>query len=150
LTDKNKTGDFSKGSLLENILRLAGPMTLALLINVLYSVVDRMYIGHLAGEGKFALTGIGLSAPLLMVISAFQSLISAGGAPLFAIARGEKNTDKAETILGNAYCLLLIFGICLTVLGYVFKAPILRFSGASAETFLYADEYVSVYLAGSV
>ncbi len=149
MREKFRTGDFSQGGLLENILRLAGPMSLALLINVLYSVVDRMYIGHLPGEGKFALTGIGLAAPLLMVVSAFQNLCSAGGAPLFSIARGEKDDEKAGLILGNAYGLLLFFSLCLTAAGYAFKEPILRFSGADAETFPYADEYVSVYLAGT-
>jgi putative MATE family efflux protein len=150
MSEKNKAGDFSQGSLLENILRLAGPMTVALFINVLYSVVDRMYIGHLAGEGRLALTGIGLTAPLLMIISAFQSLCSAGGAPLFSIARGEGDDEKAGYILGNAYCLLLIIGACLTLLGYIFIEPILRLTGASADTFKYADEYVSIYLAGTV
>ncbi|MBR4692645.1 MAG: MATE family efflux transporter [Oscillospiraceae bacterium] len=133
-----------------NILRLAGPLTLALLVNTLYSIVDRIYIGHMAEGGKLALTGIGIAAPILMVISAFQSLCSTGGAPFFSISRGEGNEEKAGQILGNAYCLLLIFGLGLTLLGYLFKAPILWLTGASADTFHYANDYLSVYLAGTV
>jgi len=125
-------------------------MTLALVVNTLYSIVDRIYIGHMAEGGKLALTGIGIAAPVLMVISAFQALCSTGGSPLFSIARGEGNEEKAGQIMGNAYCLLLIFSTCLTVAGYLFKEPILWFSGASDETFRYADDYLSVYLAGTV
>ncbi len=142
--------DFSRGSIAGNIFRLALPLTLALLVNTLYSIVDRVYIGHMAGTGKLALTGIGLAAPILMVISAFQSLCSTGGAPLFSIARGEGNEKKAELIMGNAYCMLLIFGLSLTLLGYLFKAPILRWTGAGADTFHFADDYLSVYLLGTV
>ena len=142
--------DFSQGSLTGNILRLAGPLVLALLVNTLYSIVDRIYIGHIADVGKQALTGIGIAAPILMVIAAFQSLCSSGGAPIFSIARGEGNEEKAGRILGNAYCLLLIFGLCLTAAGYAFKAPILRLTGASEETFPYANAYLSIYLIGTV
>ena len=142
--------DFSQGSLSGNILRLALPMILALLVNTLYSIVDRIYIGHMAEGGKLALTGIGIAAPILMVISAFQSLCSTGGSPLFSIARGEGNEEKAGRIMGNAYCLLLIFALSLTALGYAFKAPILRFTGAAGETFRYANDYLSIYLAWTV
>ena len=147
--DARNKNDFSQGSLTGNILRLAGPMTLALLVNTLYSIVDRIYIGHIP-EGKLALTGIGLAAPILMVISAFQALCSSGGAPLFSIARGERDEEKAKRIQGNAYCLLLGLGLTLTLLGYLFKAPVLRWTGASPETFPYANAYLSVYLAGTV
>ncbi len=119
-------------------------------MNTLYSIVDRIYIGHMAEGGKLALTGIGLAAPLLMVISAFQALCSTGGAPLFSIARGEGNAEKAGRILGNAYCLLLLFGLGLTLLGYLFKVPLLWRTGASPETFTFANDYLSVYLAGTV
>ena len=133
--DRTSKSDFSQGSLSGNILRLALPMILALLVNTLYSIVDRIYIGHMAEGGKLALTGIGIAAPILMVISAFQSLCSTGGSPLFSIARGEGNEEKAGRIMGNAYCLLLLFALCLMALGYAFKGPILRFTGAAGETF---------------
>ncbi len=150
LPTQGSKSDFSQGSLTGNILRLALPLTLALVVNTLYSIVDRIYIGHMAEGGKLALTGIGLAAPILMVISAFQSLCSTGGAPLFSIARGEGNEEKAGRILGNAYCLLLIFGLSLTLLGYLFKDPVLRWTGASEETFPFASDYLNVYLAGTV
>ena len=150
LAIQTNKSDFSQGSLTGNILRLAGPLVLALLVNTLYSIVDRIYIGHIADVGKQALTGIGIAAPILMVIAAFQSLCSTGGAPLFSIARGEGNEEKAGRILGNAYCLLLIFGLCLTAAGYIFKAPVLRLTGASDETFPYANAYLNVYLLGTV
>ncbi|MEA4823975.1 MAG: MATE family efflux transporter [Clostridiaceae bacterium] len=141
--------DFSQGSVLSCILRVAGPMTLALIINTLYNVVDRMYIGHIEGTGRLALTGLGLVFPITTAISAFQALISSGGSPLFAIARGEGNACRAETILGNAYAMLLLLGFTLTALGYLVKGPVLWAIGADASTFTYADDYLSVYLLGT-
>ncbi|NLO46918.1 MAG: MATE family efflux transporter [Clostridiales bacterium] len=138
------------GSLAGNILRLSGPMTLALLINLLYSVVDRMYIGHMAYEGRIALTGIGLAFPIIAIITAFQSLCSMGGAPLLSIARGEGDDKRAELIMGNSFAMLVGFGIILTVLGFIFKAPVLRLIGASDNTFGYANDYLTIYLIGTV
>ncbi|MCI6908363.1 MAG: MATE family efflux transporter [Clostridiales bacterium] len=142
--------DFSQGSVLSCILRVAGPMTLALVINTLYNIVDRMYIGHIEGTGRLALTGLGLVFPITTAVSAFQALISSGGSPLFAIARGEGDTRRAETVLGNAYAMLLCLGIALTALGYLVKAPVLRAIGADDSTFPFADAYLSVYLPGTV
>jgi len=148
--DSRKTGDFSQGSILSNILHVAAPMTVALLINVLYSVVDRMYIGHIAGDGRLALTGIGLAAPILMVISGFQALCSTGGAPLFSIARGEGDEKRAGKILGNACFLLVVLGILLTVVGLAVKETVLWNTGADESTFRFANDYLSVYLFGTV
>lgn len=145
-----RKNDFSKGSLAGNILRLSGPMTLALFINLLYSVVDRMYIGHMAGDGRLALTGIGLAFPIIAVITAFQSLCSMGGSPLFSIARGEKDDERAELIMGNAFFLLICLGAGASLLGFVFKEPLLWFAGASEATFRYAYDYISIYLAGTI
>ena len=111
--------DFSRGSVLSCILRVAGPMTLALIINTLYNVVDRMYIGHIPDTGRLALTGLGLAFPITTVISAFQALISSGGSPLFAIARGEGDREKAGRILNNAYACQLVMSVVLTVTGYL-------------------------------
>jgi putative MATE family efflux protein len=145
----NRQNDFTRGSLAGNILKLSGPMTLALLINLLYSVVDRMYIGHMAGDGRTALTGIGLAFPIIAIITAFQSLCSTGGAPLCSIARGEGDDKRAELIMGNSFALLVGFGIILTVLGLILKAPVLHVIGASESTFKYADDYLTVYLIGT-
>lgn len=145
-----RKNDFTKGSMLGNILRMSLPMTLALLINVLYSVVDRIYIGHMPGDGRVALTGIGVAFPIITIISAFQNLCSSGGAPLCSIERGKGNDARAELIQGNSYMLLVIFGVVLTVAGLVVKKPVLWLIGASEETFAYADSYLTVYLFGTV
>ena len=142
--------DFTQGSVAGNIFRIAGPMTLALLVNVLYSVVDRMYIGRIPVEGTLALTGIGLAFPIIILISAFQSLVSSGGPPLFAIANGQGDREEAAKIQGNAFTTLILLGLTLTVFGYIFKVPILRATGADASTLPYADAYLDYYLLGTV
>ena len=113
-----RENDFSQGSIAKNILNLAVPMTLAQLINVLYSVVDRVYIGHLQGVSANALTGIGLALPIITIITAFANLFGMGGAPLCSIARGSHEEEKAEKVMGNSCSMLLftgglLMGICL-------------------------------------
>lgn len=142
--------DFSKGSVVHNILSLAFPMMVAQLINVLYNIVDRIYIGHLPEDSTLALTGIGLTLPIVTAVIAFANLFGMGGAPLCSIARGEGNTEKAERIMGNSFSLLLIFGFFLTILGLLFKNPLLYLFGASNETFSFANEYITVYLLGTI
>ena len=104
-----------------NILRLAIPMTLAQLINVLYNVVDRAYIGHIPGTSTDALTGIGLTLPVITVIMAFANLFGMGGAPLFSIARGANEPKKAERIMGNSFCMRLISGTALSAACCLFR-----------------------------
>lgn len=145
-----RKNDFTKGGMAANILKMAAPMTLALVINVLYSVVDRMYIGHMPGEGTLALAGVGLAFPIIAIVSAFQNLCSSGGAPLCSIARGEGNDEKAELILGNCFCTLLIFGVALTVICLALKGSVLRLVGADDQTFQYADGYLGIYVLGTV
>lgn len=144
------SNDFTQGKMWKNIIRMSLPMTLALLINVTYSVVDRIYIGHMPGDGRLALTGIGVAVPIITMISAFQNLCSSGGAPLCSIERGKGNDARAELILGNSYMLLVIFGLVLTVIGLIIKDPVLRLIGASDNTFSYADDYLTIYLFGTV
>ena len=146
----SRKNDFTQGKMSTNILKMAAPMTLALLINVLYSIVDRIYIGHMAGTGTFALAGIGLAFPIIAVISAFQSLFSTGGSPLCSIARGEGDDDKAELIMGNCYAMLVVTGIILTAVCLIFKAPVLRLVGADDSTFDYANDYLTIYICGTV
>ncbi len=148
-TPTTDTRDFSQGSVLSCILRVGGPMTLALVINTLYNIVDRMYIGHIPETGRLALTGLGLVFPVTTVISAFQSLISSGGSPLFAIARGEKDLAKAGRIMNNAYVCLIALSLILTAVGYAVKAPVMWAIGADASTFPFADAYLSIYLIGT-
>lgn len=146
----SQKNDFSKGSVAKTITSLAIPMILAMLVNGLYSVVDRIYIGHLAEIGQTALTGVGLCFPITMSITAFSYLVGNGGGPLTSILRGAKDDDGAEKVLGNSIVLLLIFGIIIPVLCFIFKKPILYLFGASDATYPYANEYISIYLAGSL
>lgn len=145
-----KEKDFSKGSISRNILSLAMPMMAAQLVNVLYSVVDRVYLAHLPGDGRLALTGIGITMPIISIILGFANLCGTGGAPLCSIFRGQGDHEKAEKVMGNAFSLLLILGVAATAFFLIWKRPILYLFGASASTFPYADEYMTVYLCGTL
>ena len=149
MTSPTETNDFSQGSVKGNIIRLAGPMTLAQIINLLYNIIDRMFIGHLPQNATLALTGLGLTFPILMLVTAFSNLFGMGGAPLFSIARGRQEDEHASDIMGTTFTMLLISGIVLTVIGLLIKEPLLYLFGASDQTFPYADQYLSIYLLGS-
>ena len=136
--------------MVRHILSLAAPMTLAQLINVLYSVVDRIYIGHLPHASAQALTGIGLCLPVITIISAFANLFGMGGAPLCSIARGGHQEDRAQKVMGNSFSMLLLSGMVLMIFCLIFKEPVLYLFGASEETFGYADAYLTIYLLGTV
>lgn len=125
-------------------------MTLAQLVNVLYNIVDRFYIGKIPEHATLSLTGLGLCLPMISIVMAFANLFGSGGAPLCSIERGRGRQDEAERIMGNSFLLMLLFGILLTVLGLLLKRPLLYLFGASDQTFPYADNYVSIYLLGSV
>ena len=140
--------DFSKGSMARNIIRMAVPMTVAQLINILYNVVDRMYLGRLPGH--LALTGLGLCLPIISILMGFANLCGMGGAPLCSICRGKGEQEEAEQILGNSFALLLLFGAGLTALGFLFRRPILYLFGASDLTFPYANDYLTIYLLGTL
>lgn len=140
--------DFSKGSMARNIIRMAVPMTVAQLINILYNVVDRMYLGRLPGH--LALTGLGLCLPIISILMGFANLCGMGGAPLCSICRGKGEQEEAEQILGNSFALLLLFGAGLTALGLLFRRPILYLFGASDLTFPYANDYLTIYLLGTL
>ena len=143
-----RKNDFSKGSIPRNILTMAAPMTLAQLINVLYSVVDRMYLGRLPGH--LALTGLGLTMPIVSILMGFANLCGMGGAPLCSICRGQGDDEEAEHILGNSFTLLLILGAAATLVFLLLKRPVLCLFGASEATFPYADAYLTVYLCGTL
>lgn len=142
--------DFSKGSVRKNIMRLAAPMTLAQLINVTYSIVDRVYIGRMENGSSLALTGIGVCLPVITIVMAFANLIGMGGAPLFSIERGKGKEKEASFIMGNCFIMLILFGVFLTIAGLLVKKPVLYLLGASDATFSYADEYLTIYLFGNV
>ena len=145
-----QNGDFSKGSIIKILMRLAIPMTLAQLMNVLYNVVDRMFIGRIGGDSMDALTGVGVCLPMITIVIAFANLVGMGGAPLFSIERGKKNEREAEYILGNCVVLFLIFAVVLTVAGLIFKRPLLMLLGASEVTLPYAEQYITIYLLGTI
>ncbi|MBS5823063.1 MAG: MATE family efflux transporter [Clostridium argentinense] len=145
-----RKNDFTKGSVPKTILSLALPMTLAQLINILYNIVDRMYIGRIPNASTLALTGIGVTFPIITIIMAFANLFGMGGAPLCSIARGRGDNEEAEKIMGNSFALLIISGILLTALGLIFKKPLLFLFGASDATFSYANDYISIYLLGTI
>lgn len=142
--------DFSKGSIVSNILSLAVPITLAQLINILYNVIDRIYIGRMPQNATLSLTGLGLCMPIITLISGFANLFGSGGAPLCSIARGRGNHEEAQDIMGNSFSLLLISGAILTILGLLFQKPLLYLFGASDATYPFASEYLSIYLLGSL
>ena len=144
-----QTNDFSKGSVAGNILRLAVPMTVAQLINVLYSVVDRMYIGRLPDASGNALTGLGLTFPIISIVTAFANLFGMGGSPLFSIERGRGNLEKARVIMGNTFALLVGTGVVLTAVILLIKQPLLYAFGASDATYPFAEEYFTAYLCGT-
>lgn len=132
------------------MVKLAVPAVAAQLINVLYNIVDRIYIGHIPEVGKTALTGVGVTFPILMLISAFAAFAGMGGAPLASIRLGAGDRDGAEKILGNSVAMLLGTSVVLTVVFSLFKTPILMAFGASPDTIGYALDYISIYLLGTV
>ena len=143
--DKN---DFSQGSVVKNIMSLAVPMTLAQLINVLYNIVDRIYIGRIPQDSTLSLTGIGLSLPIITMVIAFANLFGMGGAPLCSIERGRGRIEEAEKIMGNSFTMMVISGVLLTAFGLIFKRPMLYLFGASDSTWPFADAYITIYLFG--
>lgn len=143
------TGDFSKGKIWKHIVALAVPMTVAQLVQVVYNIVDRIYIGHLPGASSLALTGLGLTFPVITLISAFTNLFGMGGAPLCSIARGRQDEERAEKIIGNTFTMLCLTSVILMVLCYGFLKPILYVFGASEDTFPYARDYLQLYLIGT-
>lgn len=132
------------------MLSLALPTVLAQLINVLYNIVDRIYIGHMQGDGNLALTGVGVTLPIITLIAAFSAFAGAGGAPLAAIELGKKDERKASLIMGNSAWLLVFFSIVLTIGFLIFKIPILHAFGASSKTITYANDYITIYLLGTI
>lgn len=138
------------GPLNQLMFTLGIPAVVAQLINILYNIVDRMFIGHLPDIGPTALTGLGVTAPIILVVSAFAALVGGGGAPLSAIALGEKNEARAEKILSTSLFLLIILSLILTSLFMLFQEPLLMLFGASKETYPYASQYLQIYLMGTI
>ena len=148
--EKQKTQDMGTGSIPKLMAQLAIPAVVAQVVNLLYNIVDRIYIGHMSEVGAIALTGVGLFTPILMLINAFAMLAGSGGAPRAAISMGEKDNHTAEKILGNCFSLLLILAVMLTISFYALAPTLLRLFGASDVTLPYAADYARIYILGTV
>ena len=142
--------DFSAGDVRRSVLAVAAPMLVAQVLNLLYNIVDRIYIGKLPGEGTLALAGLGLCFPVVTLVTAFANLFGVGGSPLCSIARGQGDHDRACSIMTNACFMLVVCGLGLTGLGIAFHKPILYLLGASDETYPYAASYMVIYMLGTV
>ena len=145
-----KKQDMGTGNVKKLLLQLMIPAVVAQIVNLLYNIVDRIYIGHIPGIGAAALTGVGLFTPILMLLNAFAMLIGAGGAPRTAIALGQGKKETAEKIVNASFCMLLIFAAVLTAFFYTAAPTLLQLFGASSATLPYALSYSRVYILGSV
>ena len=145
----SQKSDFSAGSVRQHIISQAVPLTLAQIVQLLYNIVDRIYIGHLPEVGEIALTGLGVTFPVIVIIAAFTALFGNGGTPLFSIARGQKQDAEAERIIGNVFALLSLSSVVLFTLCYRFRKPLICAFGASEASFHYADQYLQIYLFGT-
>ena len=145
--DKNFLGTAPIGKLL---LKLSIPTVIAQLINMLYNVVDRIYIGHIPEEGSLALTGVGVCMPIIMIVTAFAALISSGGAPRASICMGKQDNKSAEQILGNCFSLQIVVSIVLTVVLLIWNKDLLMAFGASKNTLGYATDYMRIYALGTL
>lgn len=147
---QGNTQNLGTGSITKLLAQLAIPAVVAQVVNLLYNIVDRIYIGHIPGIGAAALTGVGLFTPILMIINAFAMLSGSGGAPRAAIFMGKKDNETAEKIVGNCFSLILIFAVVLTIGCYAFAPQLLRLFGASDTTLPYAVDYSRIYILGSI
>ena len=150
IANNNAKRDFSTGPVWKCIVAQAIPLTIAQLVHLMYNVVDRIYLGHMGNGDSMALTGVGLTFPIVSLIMAFTALFGTGGVPLFSIERGAGNEERAGKILGNSFALLITSSFLLTAVGYLFAKPILFAFGAGEESYVYAKAYLDIYLIGTV
>ncbi len=144
-----RANDLGRDPIPSLVLKLAIPTMIAQFVNVLYSIIDRMYIGNIKGIGNLALAGVGVCGPIVSLLSSFGTLIGLGGSILMAMKLGEGNHKKAKQILSNCFLMLTLFSIFLTILFLIFKDQLLMWFGASEITFPYADTYLTIYTAGT-
>ena len=145
----NKSIDLGKGNIGKLLFTLAIPTIIGQLVNLLYNIVDRIFIGKMA-SGDLAMAGVGFAMPIILLVSAFTMLFAAGGAPLTAIEMGKQDNEKAEEIMSNCFSMLISGGIILTIVSLLFKEPILWAFGASNATIGYGLDYLSIYLVGTI
>ena len=145
-----KQVDFRNGRILSNVLQSMLPMLVAQVLSLLYSIVDRIYIGRIPGEGTAALGGVGLCFPIIIMVTAFTNLFGLGGAPLCSIARGKGDLRRASEIMNTAFSMLVLTGAVITVTGELFAAPLLRLFGATDGNLPHALAYLHIYLVGTI
>ena len=145
--DKTFLGTQPVGKLL---FKLSVPTVIAQIVNMLYNIVDRIYIGHIPGDGSLALTGVGVCLPIIMIISAFAAFVSAGGAPRASISMGKGDNDSAENILGGCFTMQICISAVLTAVLLIFSRDLLMMFGASENTIDYAVDYMNIYAIGTV
>ncbi len=148
--NNNSDKRLAEAPLLKLIFSLAIPSIIAQLINVLYNIIDRIYIGHIDGYGEMALTGVGIVFPIITLISAFSCFVGMGAAPLAAIKLGEGNYEESEKIIGNSVALLIIISTTLTIIFTIFGEDILFLFGASNDSIVYAKSYCKIYVLGTI
>lgn len=146
---REKVINLGDGNIKSLLFKLALPAIIAQLVNVLYNIVDRIFIGRIP-NGGLAMAGVGVAFPIIMIVAAFSALIGSGGAPIAAIKMGEKKNDEAEKIMSNSFGALVIIGLLMTIGFLIFKEPLLWAFGASEATISYASEYLGIYLIGTV
>lgn len=146
---KKHSNDFGNDSVPGLVLRTSIPFMFAQFVNVLYSIVDRIYIGNIPQIGDVSLTGAGICAPVITLLSSFATLIGIGGSVLFSMRLGAKDQEKAKNLLGTSFSMLLVFSAALTILFLLLKAPLLQWFGASQTTFPYANTYMTIYTLGT-
>ena len=144
------TNDLGRDKIFPLVCRLAIPTMLAQMVSVLYSIVDRIYIGNIAGIGDLALAGVGVCGPIVTLLSSFASLVGLGGAPILAMRLGEGRPREAEKVVSNGFLTLLILSAVLTSVFLLLKDRLLMVFGASEATFGYADTYLTIYTCGTV
>lgn len=144
-----KNTDLGTGKISKLLFSLALPAIIAQIVNVLYNIIDRIFIGRMS-SGELAIAGVGVAFPIIMIVSACSALIGMGAAPLAAIKMGEKDNDGAEKIMSNSFSSLILMGIILTIGFLIFKIPILNAFGATNETIVYAENYLTIYLIGTI
>src|SRR3712207_517775 len=145
----SNTTDLGKERVGKLLFKLATPAIIAQLVNVLYNIIDRIFIGRIP-NGEIAMAGVGVAFPIIMIVSAFSALIGMGGAPLAAIKMGKDDNKGAEKILSNSFSMLIILAVILTTIFLIFKEPILWVFGASNATIGFANDYLTIYLIGTV
>ena len=144
-----RTNDLGNDPVFRLVCKLAIPTMLAQLVSVLYSIVDRIYIGNIPEIGDLALAGVGVCGPIVTLLSSFASLVGLGGSPILAMRMGEGNRKEASRVLSNSFFMLLVLSVGLTGLFLLLKGHLLQWFGASPATFGYADTYLTIYTAGT-